>query len=756
MPMVYRLPTSILILFIATNLRAQNSSVDLALRFVLTDINRIETFVSHAAYCYQNYSLDEYQENFCRHHRPYMYSFQTVSNNLQKDKEQNFLKWQGYLSGAAAPEYARPILKVINDNYQSCINEQQARQEEVNDWTNNYNQDEDEPENDGPSVLDILRVGSYLDNDLDEEEAEQADTPLVDIFLPQDFKGHPSLNPQYFNQRLLSLESYGNVLSDPESREMIRRTVQQASDLRAKILLENPILLRYVIAQAPQLNPSAEVFWARIQENTGINPAQIPVDIRDDYLRIQRFRSVLNDLIEVRGYVLPSDQDSDRYQGLNDQYPQLNLTRNSAGQIDINLKATDEAQPQVRLVIDDDLLLRELGGSFDDLVRTFHLNQRFSNPLTFENPDMDEIMSIFQRYEREIREFDRNERNIRDRYGVALEQIPESREESGDIDHGNYEQDICALARDNELKEVSDRDHVINFYNHPTNRSFIQNQFNQARDIMGATIDRLNLSRGSKLGVMRLLTDVTLDYPNELTHQNHSQFYQDLDRGIELLQLVYPDLSRNEAKDRAQEFIQSEGRYQQLLNFDDYDGVNGEYVPNNDYQDGRHIVRVGCGLAHPTIQANNPELYLGVMAHELGHALDPNLSITNREFYSAESLDTVNELRSCLIQNNNGQFSAVAEDFADHLEGHFYATMASQLSNDPESAMARLRFLHHAYSAICEQRKTSFFERHSRDQYRYAHVISHPELRGEYGEFALPSVPFCPQLVAPAAGGQSR
>jgi hypothetical protein len=756
MPMVYKVSTFILIIFLTTNLRAENSSVDLALRFVLTDINRIESFVSQAAYCYENYSLDEYQEKFCRNHQPYMYSFTSVSSHLEQEKNQSFIRWQGYLGGSVAPDYARPILKIINDNYQSCVNERQAREEEIINWTNNYYQDDEDLESYGLSDLDILSNASQWDEDLEEDESNQVNTSLIGIFLPQNYNGRLSLNPQYFNQRLLSLESYGNVLSDSESREMIRQAVVQASDLRAKILSQNPILLRYMIGQTPRLNSSPEIFWAGIQEATGLNPAQIPSDIRDDYIRIQRFRNVLNNLIEDRGYIFPENEESERHQGLEAQYPELKLTRNSLGQIDINLNSTDEAQPQARLIIDDALLLRELGGSYDDLVRTFYLNRRFSTPLTFDNPDMDELMEIFNRYEDEIREFDSNERNIRDRYILALDQQADNNEGSSEVGNEPYDDDFCTLSRDNQLREVSDRDYVIGFYNNQTNRSFIENQFNRARDIMGATIDRLNLSRGSRLGMRRLLSDVTLDYPSDLAHQNHSQFYQDLDRGIELLQLVYPDLSRFEAMERAKEFLYSENQYQQLVNFSNYDGVEGTYVLNNSYQDGKHHIRLGCGLAHPTLQANNPELYLSVLAHELGHALDPNLSITNREFYSTESLEAINELRSCLIQNNGGQYSVLSEDFADHLEGHFYTTMTNQMSNDPDWALARLRFLHHAYSAICEDRKKSFFERHNRDRYRYAHVISHPELRGEYGEFALPSIPFCPQLVAPATEGHSR
>jgi hypothetical protein len=745
--MAFRANHFILFFFLATNLRAQSSSVDLALRTVLTDINRIESFVSQAADCYQSQELEEYQENFCRNHEPYLYSFQSISAQLQRDKDNNFLKWQGYLNGAVAPDYAKPILKVINDGYEACVEEENRRLKEAESSEEYFDETQaDIYFTDGPNDL--------WDEELYEEEQEPVASSVIDLFLPRNYNGNISLNPDFFNQRLSSIEAYGSMLNDPESRELIASTTRRASDLRARILLQNPLLLRYMFADMPHLNQSVDVFWAQIQSKTGIDPALIPSDVRSDYERVRHFRSVLNDLLNNQGFVLPSDGDHVVSQETTDFGHLPQLTRNSAGEIDF------EFNPEVRptivpRVLNDEILLQALGASREDLIRSFYTNERYSMPLDENNLDMAEINSIFEQYATEIRELDRLETQIRDRYRAAVESNFEA-EGLGDPPDDYQEENFCESSRQLELRDVSDRDYVIDFYQNPTNREFIQNQFTMAQDIMAETINRLGLSRGSTLGVQRLLSDVTFDYPDQLTHESHSQYYQDLDQGLHWFGLVYPSFSRFEGRDRTQEFLANEGRYNELNNIFDYDGVNGSYMPNSAYRDGNHFIRTGCGLAHPSIQENNPELLLGVIAHELGHALDPNLSITNREFYSPGSLQQVADLRSCLISNNNGRYSSVDEDFADHLESHFYATLTSQSQGQPDWSLRRLRFLHHAYSALCEDRRDSFLDTHSSDRYRYAHVISHPDLRSEYGEYALPSVPFCPQLVSPTRGGQER
>lgn len=753
-----RTSTFIVLTFLATNLRAQQSSLDLALRSVLTDINRIESFVTQASGCYEQADLEKYRDTFCREHKPYLYSFDSITSELHRDKEKNFEKWKGFINGAPAPAYAQPILKVINESFQACQVQEKQRLKDEEEWRKTYKEsletEENEESLEDNEYLYPTQVSSFWDEDLDEKEADEASPLMIDVFLPRDPNGHLSLNPEFFNQRLMSIETYGSLLSDPESKALIQKATKKASDIRAKLIANNPILLRYMFSQIPNLNPDSGVFWAQIQEKTGIDPSVVPAEVKADYEKIRHFRAVLNDLLDNKGYVLPGNNEDSQLNDLQEQFVKPELQRNAQGQLNIGFDRPD-SRPEVKRVLTDEVFLSALGGTAEDYKNSFEINMRYSKPLSFSNPDMYEIMTIFERESAEIKELDQLERSIRDRYQHAIESSPDIDEDMG-VPEDYVEEDFCESSRNAELREISDQDYLIGFYQNPENKKFMKDQFQSAQTTMNATIDRMNLSRGSKLGAKKLLSEVKFDYPEELTHEVHYRYFQDIDQGIALFQRMDPEMTRYEAKDRTQAYLSSEKQYHQFLNSSEYDGVNGTYLPNQAYQDGNHTVRIGCGLAHPTIQHKNPELFLGVMAHELGHALDPSLSITNREFYSMESRKHIEDLRACLIQNNQGQYSTVAEDFADHLESHFYATWNAQTKDDPEWPLRRLRFLHHAYSQICEEKEESFLNSHSNDQYRYAHVISHPELRNEYGEFALPSVPFCPQLISSDGGGRSR
>lgn len=724
------------------------TDLELGVRRSLTDMATIESFLNHAVPCYQHGGRTRYRNEFCRHNKDHLFSFESLNSDLAALKEENFEKWKGYLEGQRPPAYARPILAAVNSAYETCKAhlQEQGQEDEGNEEEVDWSSEEGEWIEEGE--------GGPLDAKLGESEAPAS--TILNAFLPVGPSGDPSLDPQLFNQQMMAIEGAALMLEDPESRQQIDRYREEAMRIRLRLYERNPLILNYAALSVQAMEGTSEdVFWREFQELTGMDPRRVPEEVRTNVRDVLHFRAIRGELTR-EGYAQghPQTDEGSPFGFLNEEKT-FELFRNERGELEAR-ESQPPAEPEVR-PLTEELLLERLGWPSEKLAAVQQMATRYSSALDQANPDTARVRELMEAEQAPITALAQIRRQLSERLKTEMSSGQPESEYMEEYPEGPVGDNYCENDRLVALRNISDQDYLINFYENPDNKKFMHDNFEMARTIMSETIDSFNLSADSKTRMKDHLNALVFSYPN-LSTQTWGQMFEDAEKGAQAL--MARD-SENSARDKtsslweAMSYLRTEPQYVAYTQLEQYDGVNAFYLNqelSHAHGGGQHHVTATCGIALPNVQQDYPEFFMGIMAHEMGHALDPGISSTTRRSYSSHSMETVDDLRRCLIQGNRGLFNRVTEDFADHLEAHFRAQWARRSQNNPRWPIRRQRFLHFAYSAMCDDAGGSMTP-HSDNDYRSRHVISHPDIYREFGELAPPRVEFCPQLL-PSRGDQ--
>lgn len=722
--------------------------VDLAARRAVTDLSALGPFVQAASNCYRELGSSRYRETFCRNNQGSLLNFETINLELADKKDATHALWLEHLDDPTkAPKYMRPILQLVNREYEECRKFEQEYEEGESDY-------EQGPEDDGEwgdqePIEGEVELNSLLFNE-DEEPGEAYGPPqhIIEHFFPRDFRGAFSMVPGFFNARIAELETYGPVLGDEQSRSRINALRDQALRLRQRMLKENPVLMNYMVGQMEYEGEEEGVFWSSVQESTGLDPREIPAEAKSFNRVLRHFQSTVRQL-ESEGYVFPENEGS----RIGEQASLLTIERRSDGTYHGEYRSNDgEPQP----VISDELLASRLGWSGEELSANFEMIVRYTSPLDVHNEDFSAVTELGDRYQTDIREWNVGRDQIIGLYNQKLDESAEEEPAYWSHYSGSGQEsteDPCQNNRETRLRDFTDQATVISLHADPEARQFMESNYNEALELMKGMIDEMNLSPGSKVGMKEILDGVNFDMP-QVSLEHWSGMHEEAVKIVDMLQEQELEYYFGPSFDTAMEHLHAQEGYGIYAQLEMFDSANAFYERHGPDHSG-HRIGFGCGYLLPSVRGEGADLFLGTLAHELGHALDPGYSTPNRDKYSEETLETINELRACLVEQNQGLFTRLGEDFADHIEAHFLAHSMRATSDDESWPLRRQRLLQFHYSAICEEENPGMAS-HSHNEYRSRHILSHPYTASEFGEFNLPTIPFCPQLLLPSSGGSSQ
>lgn len=701
------------------------TDLDLSAKRALTDLNALSSFVTQASVCYEQMDLEGYRKHFCENQKEHLFNFETLTQELTQLKDANFEKWLKQ-SQSKKPEAAyASSLELIDLFYQECRAYDSAPADIIDDAPNDF----------------------YVEEGFDQapveyesfEEPEKKISALESLFPPNE-QGDISFNAKDYNNMIASIESYTEVLDDPKQRSLVEQARVQGLKLRRDILLSDPILMNFALTQTPDYDESVETTFRLFQEQTGISPDQIPEESKKFYQLFRQYRKANDELVQ-EGYRHPQDNQPTFE-------PEFVIQKNESGEFSVTRNDSSKMLPDQRPAYGAQILIEKIGWGVDDLIENINIATSTTNTLKTQ-AELDQAIELAsQKFSSQIQKWKDEVEKIEQSY---QEKVTANQSFSDEIFTQDDEEDFCEREKKNLLRNFSDEEMVVSFFEDQKNRDFMQTSFNKSRDLMKDTLKDLNLSPESKEGMAEILNDVQFLLPD----YKKSEWSDLQSKTTELMKLLKEEGVREDiymAYDEAKKYLQEQKEYKPYFEMENFDSTNAFYLPHS--QDGHsHKVGATCGIALPSIQENYPEFYMGVIAHELGHAMDPGFSSPNRERYSPESLATMDDLRECLIKNNQGNHLRVSEDFADHMESHFMAHWMKSTQDDPKWPLLRQRYLHFAYSNICREEEIKMSS-HSDNDYRARHVLSHPIVAQEFSEMGLPPVSFCSELLPKNTGAQ--
>lgn len=699
------------------------SDLELSAKRALTDLNALSSFVTQASICYDQIDLEGYRKHFCENQKDHLFNFETLTQELTQLKDANFEKWLKKSQGKKPEAPYASSLELIDLFYQECRAYDSAPAEVFDDAPNDL----------------------YVEEDFDQApvEYESLEPPVKEIsalesLFPPNADGDISFNANDYNNMIASIESYTEVLADPKKRSLVEQARVQGLKLRREILLSDPLLLNFALTQTPDYDESVETTFRLFQEQTGISPDQIPEESKKFYQLFREYRKASDELVK-EGYRHPQDHQP-TFES------EFVIQKNESGEFSLTRNDSSKMLPDQRPAYSAQMLIEKIGWGRDDLIENINIATSTTNTLKTQTELEEAIGLVSQKYSSQIQKWKDDVEKIEQIY---RETVSENQSFVDEIVTEDGEEDFCEREKKNLLRNFSDQETVVSFFEDQKNRDFMRSSFNKSRDLMKETLKDLNLSSESKEGMVEILNDVQFHLP-EYKKSEWSDLQSQTTRLMKLLKEegVREDIYM--AHDEAKKYLKEQKEYKPYFEMEKFDSTNAFYLPHS--EDGHsHKVGATCGIALPSIQENYPEFYMGVIAHELGHAMDPGFSSPNRERYSQESLATMDDLRECLIKNNQGNHLRVSEDFADHLESHFMAHWMKSTQEDPKWPLLRQRYLHFSYSSICLEDEIKMSS-HSDNDYRARHVLSHPVVAQEFSEMSLPPVPFCSELLPKNTG----
>lgn len=176
-----------------------------------------------------------------------------------------------------------------------------------------------------------------------------------------------------------------------------------------------------------------------------------------------------------------------------------------------------------------------------------------------------------------------------------------------------------------------------------------------------------------------------------------------------------------------------------------YRGLSAHAAVNAYYVDERnpdgHRIRVLPGFLNTSAMENHPYLLEVVLAHEMGHALDPNISTPAiQRQWSAKSRIQINKTYRCLSKISP-QGNRASEDFADLFAAEYTAVRLQEETQTPEFPLKKIQHLQDLIGSACETPETRA-STHSSGLARANAALSHPGVMMHY-------VPFFPESGTP-------
>ena len=702
-----------------------NSSLKASVDLVELNLAGFQAFLNTATSCYQRLGPQKYREIFCEKNESELQGYQALTLSLEEEKEVFQKKWNDYYSGKVkTPKHLKPLIDSVKKEVAQC----KKVEEEFSDYNEGSEEYSDEEEYQVPVDE------TTLERDPTIVRPKPRPKPAAEIFLNAQEDGIVSLEPEMFNGELSQIAASLVVLTNPQDQSRLRGHIERTSELRRKVLIANPKLLTIMITEMPGHHGSDELFWYEVERLTGIKPSDVPAEVKENYLLLKTYR---------QAFIDPD-------QKFVDESSILEVKETKPGKYVVDYLEYPEVKG-----LDMEAVKRRTGWSEEEFNRNFKRLYMDEDIVMGNQITQTLIRDAFKPFEKEIRELAKEKEEI---YGIVSATYSESSEDTGfesgyegEEGESGEEESYCDYVKSQRLEKLGNEHFMVDFYSNPQNKKFMLDQFTEAQNLMKETLDGLDMSTDTKAALKAHLDKVKFDLP-EVSEDSWLEMNREVDKVIAAGFKLDSNLSYDELRSVAQNHMKKNPKFRDLTRLDEYDSVNAYYMPDVDGAHNRHHVSATCGLAQHKVQKDSPEVFFLIMAHELGHALDPSFSDSSLSKFSRSSRAQMDELRQCLIRQNSGIYPKINEDFADHFQSHLMAKWMKKKEKDADWPLVRLRLLKFHYSNLCEE-DGNFVDPHSNNHYRFNHIFSHPEIAPNFTEMALPPLNFCPQLL-PKAGGE--
>jgi len=698
-----------------------NSTLKSAVDLAELNLAGFEAFLKTATSCYQKLGPQKYREIFCEKNESELQGYQALTVSLEAEKEKFQKTWNDYFSGKVKPpKQFKPLLDGVKKEVAHCKKLEAEYSGSEDDAE--YEEGSEEYANEEDYV--VAPDESTIAPDSNIVRPKPRPKPAAEIFLGAQSDNHISLEPESFNGELSQIAASIAVLEKPQDQTRLKGYLNRASELRRKVFVANPKLLTIMITEMPGHHGSDELFWFEVERLTGIRPSDVPKEVKENYLLLQTYRKAFTDPDEP--YI--------------DESSILEVKETASGKYSVNYINFPEVKG-----LDMEAVKRRTGWTEEEYTRNFKRLYMDEDIVKGNEIIQTLIRDAFKPFEKEVQELQKEKEEI---YGIVSSTFGEYSEDQGfeSGEEGDYgDESYCDFVKVQRLTKLSNEHFMVDFYSNPKNKKFMLDQFSEARSLMKDTLDGLDMSADTKTALKGHLDKVKFDLP-EMNEANWLTMHKEIDKVIAAGFKLDRDLSYDELRSVAQNHLKNNPKYRDLNRLDEYDGVNAYYMPDVDGPHNRHHVSATCGLAHGKVQKDSPEVFFLIMAHELGHALDPSFSDSSLSKFSRSSRAQMEELRQCLIRQNSGIYPKINEDFADHFQSHMMANWMKKKEKDADWPLVRLRLLKFHYSNLCEE-DGSFTDHHSNNHYRFNHLFSHPKIAPDFTEMALPPLNFCPQLL---------
>lgn len=684
------------------------------------DLSRehVERVVTQSVDCYQELGDQEYRKSFCQKMKNEHRGFDYYATENEKEVKLFVEKLKQDLAGKNLSPKLRAMKRLIDDETQAC----QAEAESESDLS--------------APPLEKSSQSAAIRSELEEN-----------LLFPYDKENDAfAMDPQVMNtlfMELINSTSYDGIKDYNNLHQRANSLAQRAMQLRRKIYLDHPELIIHLADSRSYVAPNQESFWSAIYEQTGLTKN----DFSDSQKKAFESRVAIAQTQELlKNYRLSANTNSAAAPRMRmPRVEDIQISEDDESKLDLVLPDTDEtADEDTRPLLTVDLLMKETGLERALATETLlkfnihdgtnyqkqHITPIVASALT--GARREEVIALGALHEEILNDLKEAQ--------VSLREDVSEGETASDAD----EYDYCADQRERRIRDFASLEHLSNFYNDKANVDFMTSTFTKAQGLMQRTIQNSNMSAETKQKLIKHIAETKLEIPQvsakdlETYAVDSARLYFEAKNKIE-------NAYASELINGLQEQMNYTAKYYQVYKARQLTGVNAFYSPDDLDGDEAHKVTCTCGMAGKAVQNNNPDFLLGVMGHELGHALDPTFSARTRANFSAHSREMIDELRACLIKTNNNLWTKSGEDYADHWESLFRQQMLVEEKNQADWPLRRLKMMLEQYSIIC-QGEENVIEGHSVNSYRFTHVYSNPELRREYSEFNLPQVPYCDQI----------
>lgn len=686
---------------------------DLVLALKAQEVARehVERVVSQSVDCYQELGDQGYRKSFCQkmknEHRGFDYYIQENEKEVQLFVD----KLKQELEGKNLTPKLRAMKRLIDDELRACQEEMSSE--------NDLSAPTIEESNSSPPFRSELEKNLLFPYDKES-----------DAF---------AMDPQVMNNKFMEL--INNTSYDGEEfHQRANSLAQKAMQLRRKIYLDNPELIIHLGDGRSYVAPNQESFWSSIYVQTGLTKNDFSANQKKAFesrVAIAQTQELLND------YRLSTNKEQKETAPMRSpRVEDLQISEDLESKLDLVLPQSDGEQDEAtKPLLTVDLLMKETGLERDLATETllkFNIHDGTNYQKLHVTPIV--IAALTGTHREEVIALGA----LHEELLSDIEQAQTAENDSAVNTDDAPEFDYCADQKERRIRDFATLEHLSNFYNDKANVDFMKSSFNKAQGLMQRTIQNSNMSSDSKQKLIKHIEETTLEIP-QVSPRDLETYAIDSARLYFEAKNKMKEAVASELINGLQEQMNYTYKYNQVYKARQLTGVNAFYTYDDLDGDESHKITCTCGMAGQSVQNSNPDFLLGVMGHELGHALDPASSARTREHYSTHSREMVDDLRTCLIKTNSNLWTKSGEDYADHWESLFRQQLIAEEKDQADWPLRRLKMMLEQYSIICEGEQNVIVS-HSVDSFRFTHIYSNPELRREYSEFNLPQLPYCDQI----------